>query len=54
MEEKKRLRTRCLVCGRPSLRLVCAVCAVRLKREALHEEIEDEKQGKRPAHLVQE
>ena len=54
MEEKKRLRTLCLVCGRPSLRPICALCAARLKREALREEIEDEKHGKRPAHLVQE
>lgn len=53
MEEKKRLRTLCLVCGRPSLRPICTLCAARLKREALHEEIEDEKRGKRCPHLVQ-
>ena len=48
MEEKKRLRTLCLVCGRPSLRPICALCAARLKREALREEIEDEKHGNVP------
>lgn len=42
---------RCPVCGRASTRLICALCAERLRREALHEEIEDEKQGKRPAHF---
>ena len=54
MEEKKRLRMLCLVCARPSRRLMCTLCAARLKREALREEIEDEKHGKGPAHLVQE
>ncbi len=54
MGEKKSHRTLCLVCGRPTPRLICTLCAARLKREALREEIEDEKHGKRPAHLVQE
>ena len=42
----------CLICGKPSVRLVCLQCAARLRREALREEIEDEKHGKRPSHLV--
>ena len=51
--EETRHRTLCLVCGRPSLRPICTLCAARLKREALREEIEDEKHGKRCPHLVQ-
>lgn len=49
-----RIRSRavCLLCGKPSLRLFCPVCAKRVRREALQEEIADEKQGKRPTHLV--
>jgi hypothetical protein len=42
------------MCGRPSQRIICVLCASRLRREALREEIEDEKQGKRPTHLVHE
>jgi hypothetical protein len=42
----------CLICGKPSPRLICLPCAARLRREALHEEIEDEKRGKRPTHIV--
>lgn len=54
MEQKRSRRPLCLVCGRPvGVRLICSVCAARLRREALREEIEDEKQGKRPSHLVQ-
>jgi hypothetical protein len=51
---QRRIRSNdeCLMCGKPSLRLICALCAGRLKREALRGEIEDEKQGKRPTHLA--
>jgi hypothetical protein len=41
----------CLMCGKPSLRVICPLCAGRLRREALREEIGDEKHGKRPTHL---
>ena len=38
----------CLICGRPTApRLICAVCARRLRKDALREEIEDEEHGKR-------
>jgi predicted amidophosphoribosyltransferase len=37
----------CLVCGKPSPRTICDVCARRLKSEALRNEIQDEKEGKR-------
>jgi hypothetical protein len=39
------------MCGKPALPLICPLGARRLRREALLEEIEDEKQGKRPTHL---
>jgi hypothetical protein len=50
---KRKLRSKavCLMCGKPALPLICPFCARRLRREALFEEIEDEKQGKRPTHL---
>lgn len=51
---KVRSKPVCLTCGKPSLRLICPLCAGRLRREALREEIQDEKQGKRPTHLVHE
>lgn len=54
MDEKKRRRMLCLVCGKPSLRVICALCSARLRREALRSEIEDEKHGKRFPHLVEE
>jgi len=53
-QQRIRSKAVCLMCGKPSLRLVCPLCAGRLRREALREEIEDEKQGKRPTHLVHE
>ena len=49
---KIRSKSVCLMCGKPSLRLICVLCAGRLRREALREEIGDEKQGKRPTHLT--
>lgn len=53
-QQRIRSKAICLICGKPSLRIICALCAGRLRREALHEEIEDEKHGKRPTHLVHE
>lgn len=50
--KKIRSRAICLLCGKPSLRLICPLCAGRLRHEALEEEIADERQGKRPSHLV--
>lgn len=50
--KKIRSRAVCLICGKPSLRMICPLCARRLRYEALEEEIADEKQGKRPSHLV--
>jgi len=38
------------MCGKPPVRLICPLCAGRLRKEALRDE--DEKQGKRPAHLT--
>lgn len=52
MKKGAKYRHVCLVCGTPSTRLICLLCAERLRREALREEIEDEKRGKRPTHLV--
>jgi hypothetical protein len=54
MVKKYSSKALCLICGKPSLRLICLPCAARLRREALHEEIEDEKRGKRPTHIVHE
>jgi hypothetical protein len=42
---------KCLLCGRPTMRLFCLLCAARLRREALRNEIENEKEGKKPHHL---
>jgi hypothetical protein len=42
----------CLLCGKPALLLICPLCARRLRREALREEIAHEKHGKRPIHLA--
>lgn len=47
MPKPKPMQGVCMVCGKPSNRTICVVCANRLKREALRNEIEDEKQGKR-------
>lgn len=44
-------RRKCLLCGRPTMQLVCLFCAARLRREALRIEIEDEKKGKKPHHF---
>jgi len=52
--KKIQSKTICLICGKASQRLICTLCAGRLRREALAEEIADEKQGKRPIHLVRE
>lgn len=54
MGKKIRSKSVCLICGKPSVRVICILCAGRLRREALREEIGDEKHGKRPAHLVHE
>ena len=45
-------KSKCLVCGRLSLTIICAVCAARLNREALHDVILDVKDGKvhTPSH----
>jgi hypothetical protein len=51
LQRKLRSKGVCLMCGKPALPLICPFCARRLRREALLEEIEDEKQGKRPTHL---
>lgn len=51
MQNKIRSKEVCLMCGKPSVRLICLLCASRLRKEALREEIEDERQGKRPTHL---
>lgn len=51
MPNKIRSKAVCLMCGKPSVRLICLLCASRLRKEALREEIEDERQGKRPTHL---
>jgi hypothetical protein len=37
----------CIVCGKPSHGTICDVCARRLKKEALRNEIQDVKEGKR-------
>jgi hypothetical protein len=50
--DNRRIRAICLLCGKPTIRLICPLCARRLRREALEEEIADERQGKRPSHLV--
>jgi hypothetical protein len=39
-------KSKCLVCGRLSLTIICAVCAARLNREALHDVLLDVKEGK--------
>lgn len=52
LQRKLRSKAVCLICGKPALPLICPLCAGRLRREALREEIEDEKQGKRPVHLL--
>ena len=52
--KKIRSKAICLICGKPSLRLICPLCAGKLRREALEEEIADERQGKRPTHIVHE
>lgn len=52
LQRKLRSKVVCLLCGKPALPLICPFCARRLRREALREEIEDEKQGKRPVHLA--
>jgi hypothetical protein len=54
MSKQTGLKPLCLICGKPTVRLICVFCAGRLRREALRGEIEDEKQGKRPTHLVHE
>ena len=43
---KLRQKACCLVCGKRSLRMICAACAARLKREALHDVILDVKEGR--------
>jgi len=45
-------KSKCLVCGRLSLTIICTVCAARLNREALHDVIHDVKDGKlhSPSH----
>ncbi len=43
---------KCLLCGRRTVRLICKLCAQRLRREALRNEIRDEMSGKRPRHLA--
>jgi hypothetical protein len=48
---ENRQKQKCLVCDRQTERLVCLVCAERLRREALRNEIEDEREGKKPKHL---
>lgn len=40
----------CLICGKPSLQLVCTLCADRLRREALHNEIVDIRLGRMHCH----
>jgi ribosomal protein L32 len=47
IQRKLRSKAVCLMCGQPALPLICSLCARRLRREALLEEIEDEK----PTHL---
>ena len=42
---------KCLLCGQPTIRLFCLLCAARLRREALRNEIENEKEGKKPLHF---
>jgi len=51
LQRKLRSKAVCLMCGQPALPLICPLCSRRLRREALREEIEDERQGKRPTHL---
>jgi hypothetical protein len=48
---KNERNRKCLLCGRPTIRMFCLLCAARLRREALRNEIEDEKEGKKPLHL---
>jgi hypothetical protein len=50
-QEDRLCDSHCLVCGKLSSRMICVLCAGRLRREALSGEISDEKQGKRPRHL---
>ena len=54
MQRSIRAKAVCLICGKPSIRMICLLCAGRLCREALREEIDDEKHGKRPTHLTHE
>ena len=42
---------KCLLCGRRTIRLICLLCAARLQREVLSNEIESEKRGKKPLHF---
>lgn len=51
MPDKIRSKAVCLMCGKPSVRLICLLCASRLRKEALREEIKGERQGKRSTHL---
>lgn len=52
MQKETKSRSVCLICGKLSARLICLLCAGRLRREALREEIDAEKHGKRPTHLT--
>ena len=54
MKREARGKHLCLICGKPTARLICVPCAGRLRREALLEEIADERQGKKPFHLTHE
>lgn len=40
--------TLCLICGKPSVGIICDSCARRITREALRNEIQSETCGKLP------
>ena len=39
-------KSQCLVCGKPSLSIICAVCATHLNIEALHNVIQNMRERK--------